>query len=227
MISFPIRPDGILELYLIRHAESEGNMNTGIIGGQSNHLRLTERGIAQAQALGKYFSEHQISFDTIYCSTALRAKDTALNFSSYLNFEPNHIIYSDALCEISQGEWEGRPRAEIYTPELLEKISADISNFRSPAGESLRDVEQRMTNFIHEHLHFHPEKKQRIALVSHGTALRCLLRSFLGFEYDMIFKIVLHNTSVTCLQRTAKGWYLERLNDFQHLQNVGYYYGYY
>ncbi|MCS7005555.1 MAG: histidine phosphatase family protein [Cytophagales bacterium] len=227
MISFPTKPDGILELYLIRHAESEGNINTGIVGGQSNHLQLTERGILQAKALGEHFLQHNIFFDGIFCSTAERAKATATTFSSYINFPADKIVYSDDLLEISQGEWEGRPRVEVYTPEVLERISSDVANFCPPSGESLRDVEKRMLNFIHHHIHFHPDKKQRYAIVSHGTALRCLIRAVLGFEYAMIFRVVLHNTSVTNLQRTAKGWYLERLNDSQHLNKVGYYYGYY
>lgn len=65
-----------------------------------------------------------------------------------LNFSEEHIQSSDALLEMSQGHWEGCHRSEIFTPEtvsLMEKFQPDSS---APSGESLRQVEFRMVQFL-------------------------------------------------------------------------------
>lgn len=50
------------------------------------------------------------------------------------------IQLDDRLQELSQGEWEGKPRDEIYTPEMRQKMNYGQPDFRPPAGESQRQV---------------------------------------------------------------------------------------
>ena len=50
--------------------------------------------------------------------------------------------------EMSQGQWEGRLRSEIYTPDLLNAIDRSQPDFHAPGGESQRQVEYRIIEFI-------------------------------------------------------------------------------
>ena len=67
-----------LELYLIRHGQSQGNVgyDKEILTPQEQHDPiLTEKGVKQAQLAGKHLSG--INFDRVYSSGLLRAIRTA------------------------------------------------------------------------------------------------------------------------------------------------------
>lgn len=67
---------------------------------------------------------------------------------------------------MSQGNWEGCLRSEIYTPEILGTIDRFQPDFTAPSGESLRQVEFRMINFLNGTVLGLPEKL-RLDLSSH------------------------------------------------------------
>jgi broad specificity phosphatase PhoE len=50
--------------------------------------------------------------------------------------------------EMSQGQWEGRLPSDIYTPNLLNAIDISQPDFHAPGGESQRQVEYRIIEFI-------------------------------------------------------------------------------
>ena len=75
-----------------------------------------------------------------------------------MSFAEEQIQPSDALVEISQGHWEGRPRSEIYTPEMLSLMERFQPDFSAPSGESLRQVEFRMVQFLNATVLGLPEK---------------------------------------------------------------------
>ena len=66
--------DVYLQLYLIRHAESMGNIETDEEFDKINPP-LTAHGKKQAEALGKRFEEQKP--DVVYASPLLRARQTA------------------------------------------------------------------------------------------------------------------------------------------------------
>lgn len=75
-----------------------------------------------------------------------------------LNFSEDQIQSSDALVEMSQGQWEGCLRSEIYTPDMVSFIERCQPDFSAPSGESLRQVEFRMIEFINYRVLRLPEK---------------------------------------------------------------------
>ena len=75
-----------------------------------------------------------------------------------MNFAEDQIQSSDALVEMSQGHWEGCLRSEIYTPETLSLIDRLQPDFSAPSGESLRQVEFRMVQFLNGTVLGLPEK---------------------------------------------------------------------
>jgi phosphohistidine phosphatase len=70
-------------LYLLRHAESSEKLP----GQPDKERELTSRGIREAILVGSYLYKENISFDTVLCSIAERAKATANLMSDAMKFK--------------------------------------------------------------------------------------------------------------------------------------------
>eukprot|EP00250_Pteridium_aquilinum_P018020 c23897_g3_i1 orf=504-1781(-) len=136
------------EVYLIRHAQSNMNMLPGFIGGRTPSAMITPEGKRQARALGVFLLSHGVHFDAVFSSPLERCKQTAVSVCQEVNFTKDKIEFADALMELSQGLWEGLRRSEIYTPELLNVMANSQPDFHAPGGESQRQVEFRMIEFL-------------------------------------------------------------------------------
>lgn len=205
----------MLDLYLIRHAESEMNRQNDLVGGRSNSSPLSERGLYQAGLLGQRFLKEHNAFDRVYSSTATRAIQTAETVSGIIHYPLERIVKSDLLLELDQGDWEGVHRRLAYTKAKLEKINANPWEFRAPNGESQRDLEERMLKFLNdEHL---LSADQKVAVYTHGLAIKCLLRGIMKSDPGLTYKIVIDNTSITRLRFTRLGWHVLCVNDTAHI----------
>ena len=88
-------------IYLVRHAEAEGNIGRRCHGHYDS--LLTKRGLEQAKVVGERFRSEPI--DAVYSSDLWRARHTALAIA-----EPHGlpVIERRALREIDMGEWEDK-----------------------------------------------------------------------------------------------------------------------
>lgn len=100
-------------LYLLRHAKSSWDEP-----GQSDHERpLNKRGRKAAPRMGELMAERDLLPDAIFCSTAVRAKETL-----------EHIVSSSGYCgPVTYEERLYLAPVETYL-ELLEEIDDDISS---------------------------------------------------------------------------------------------------
>lgn len=194
--------------YFIRHAESTGNLHPDIIGGRSNHLHLSETGVEQAQALAQNLLTKGITFDGWYCSPATRTIQTFERLATGLSLQEKAIT-DDDLLELSQGDWEGKPRALHHTPEMLQYINQDSWNFKPPQGESQKEVGKRMFGFLQKLITNTPPGQY--AIVGHGIAIRSLIRYIFETE-ESYLKLLLENTSITILSHLAGQWKAEAVN---------------
>ncbi len=206
----------MLDLYLFRHAESKMNSEGHRIGGRSNETPLSPNGKIQAQLLGKRLQKEGIIFSQIFCSPARRTQETAEIVCSIIGFPIQKIISSDAIQELSQGDWEGKSRNEIYSPEILQQINSNNWEFRPPKGESQRDTEERMYKFIEQFL----SGETVIGIFGHGMALKCFLRKIIESHPKHTYKMLLENASITRLKHNHLGWHLLCLNDIGHLVGI-------
>jgi probable phosphoglycerate mutase len=208
----------MLNVYLIRHAEAQNNFNRHLIGGQSPQVELTDQGRVQARLLGERLLREGYRFDRLYASTAVRAQETARLVGACMGFGMEEVSLSDRLLELSQGEWTGRVRKDTYTPEVMAALRADTHDFAPPGGESQRMVEARMHAWLEEALAPAPEAGEwSLAAFSHGFAIKALLRRIMDGSPSFTYRIMIHNTGITCLQLLHGQWHLERVNDFAHL----------
>ncbi len=113
--------------------DNEKDIPTGWLPGE-----LSTLGIEQAKELGKLVADKH--FDALFCSDLKRAVDSAK-----LGFEDEYMITPDArLRECNYGDWNGE-RAGFN--EVVERKQKYIDR-PFPNGESYKDVEKRMDDFV-------------------------------------------------------------------------------
>ena len=150
-----------MELYLLRHAETEWSRldrHTSTID-----LSLTERGREQAAQLAKKIEG--ISFEEVYTSPMKRAVETC--------FLKGAIRDSD-LVEWNYGEYEGLTSSEI----AAKNPSWSLFEKGAPGGETVVQVEKRADRFLQKLF----GKMGNIAIFSHGHFSRVLAARFLGLS---------------------------------------------
>lgn len=189
-----------MNLYLIRHAESEANVKSDIVGGRNSSVPLSNLGKRQAIELGSELTNANIQFDSLVSSSAIRAIETA-SYIKHRQKTPHDIITYSDLEELSQGIAEGKHRSEIYTPEVIKQIRSDPYNFKQPGGESQRDVTIRVMNRLWDlikNLHStYNNTHQDLGIVCHGYVIKSIVSSALNINPGRTFFIDIDNASVT------------------------------
>ena len=156
----------LTDIYLVRHGESEWNRE-GRIQGQCNSP-LTEFGIAQAQAISSYFSEH-LSFEQlkIFCSPLDRARQTAEILAEGINYPLEAITIEPRLNDFNLGEIAGTygwEKVAEMDPELARLRLQNPLYFHPPGGESGSEFKDRISEFLDEII----QDKTPKLLISHG-----------------------------------------------------------
>ena len=161
------------KIYLIRHAEAEGNLYRRIQGHWDGSI--TPLGLQQIDALAQRFRREHI--DALYCSDLSRARATAEAITRYHDIP---AVATPRLTEICMGVWEGRAWGDVEHefPEQMRYFNTDPDRWSVPGCEPFRDVQKRMKRAISDLAARHDG--QTIALVSHGMAIRSLLAHILG-----------------------------------------------
>lgn len=151
-------------LYFTRHGETVWNVANKICG--ATDIPLTEKGHAQAIALGEHIRDEQLPIDAILYSPLMRAADTAIHISEITGIP---AFAEPALTEQNFGKYEGTPRDSASF--MIAK--AHISD-RFDGGESMLQLGQRIYNLL-DRLKDDPHT---YLLVAHGGIARMVRTYF-------------------------------------------------
>ena len=199
------------KVYLIRHAEAEGNLYRRAHGWYDS--LITDNGYRQIAALAGRFAGERI--DAAYSSGLFRTRATARAVCSPRGLAPRT---APDLREISLGAWEDKPWGLLEREDALNlrRFSHCAPDFRVRGGESFAQVQGRVARTVFRLAAPHPG--QTIALFSHGTAIRCLLGAVRGLgpgELDGLGHS--DNTAVSCLEVQGEQARVVFENDSSHL----------
>ena len=164
-------------IYLIRHAEAEGNLYR-IAQGQYDSI-LTDRGWRQVRALEKRFAD--VHIDAVYSSDLYRTCATASAIYKPKGL-PLHRV--PALREINVGIWEQRTWGDIYRcdPEQMAYFSREFTKWHIEGAETPGQVLDRMLVAVRK---IAAENEGRtVAVFSHGYAIRLLLAAAQGYSLE-------------------------------------------
>ncbi len=202
------------EILLIRHGETEWNREE-IFRGRAD-VPLSERGREQARLLAEALRNQPIR--AVYSSPLARARDTAASVAQALGLE---VTIDERMIDMSFGDWEGRPRAEVEReqPGLYQTWLAEPARFLAPGGESLPDVVARAWPALQEIAADKPD--DCVAVVSHRVVCKQLLCAALGVGEAGFWRVRVDTASVSILTADNDRWVLARMNDTHHLAGLG------
>lgn len=198
-------------IYLIRHAEAEGNLYRRVHGWYDS--LITERGYRQIDALRERFRD--IPIDAVYSSDLFRTKTTASSVYAAKGLE---LRIRKDLREVNMGDWEDKPWGEVERSdgERLALFNQSSPRWQAPHGESYEQVRQRLAGAIFRIARQHPH--QTVAIFSHGSALRTVLASFQGLPPERLCEAPhCDNTAVSCIEVNGEQAGIVFLNDNSHL----------
>lgn len=214
-----------MQLYLIRHAESENN-------ARQPHERtedppLTAVGRLQAQHLSNWVKTLKV--DTLICSPVRRALQT----TRYITAETGlHVhVWADIFEEggIYRGygpaALEGGPglaRSEVlyhFTEHAGSTLDPSIGHegWWNRNRESVEEAVSRATSVSKRFIETFGNSGRTVAAVTHADFKRKLLTQMLGQFVDASRLGTLRNTGITKLNYDGEHWRLDWFNSVTHL----------
>lgn len=193
-------------IYLIRHAQAEGNLCRRMHGQYDSNL--TALGLRQLVDLRKRFES--IPVDACYSSDLTRAVNTAMAVCI-----PNGLEYrvDPGFREVSVGIWEDVPFGYLNTFHAgkMLQFGRDQVRWSVKGSETYRQYTDRFLDSMERAALRH--EGDTIAIVSHSIVMRAVLdRLFPGVEIPHSA-----NTAVSCLRYENGAYEVVYLNDSSHL----------
>lgn len=205
----------MLQVYLVRHGETEWNAIRRIQGQSDSPL--TVKGEHQAHLVGKRV--HREGITHVFTSDLGRTRRTAQIIADACGCD---VIMDARLRELHMGVLEERlidsltPQEEQWRQQMVD----GTADGRIPQGESMTELAARMHAALESCLTLPAGSKPLI--VSHGIALGCLISTVLGLPAYAERRLRLRNCSLSRVdyQRSpwlAPGWVVETTGDVAHL----------
>jgi broad specificity phosphatase PhoE len=202
-------------LILVRHAETEGNLNQVWHGALD--APLTPRGLEQVTATATYLSElhAQQPINAFYVSPLPRAQSTAAAIAAAIDLP---FTVDPGLREFDLGDWEGRSFRELREHEnLWGRWDADPT-FAPPNGESPVSFNRRAIATLQRLAAHHAG--QTVLVVTHGAFIGSVLATWLGAHAGRWREFDPHNCAITVLVQDGDSWHGKVVNDISHLPLV-------
>lgn len=172
-----------MKIYLVRHGETDWNLENKIQGQTDTHLN--ENGRKQAQELAEKINLELCGIGSIYTSKKVRALETARIIGEKLSITP---VVQQGLEEICLGKWEG------YTwKQVREVFSEEYQNWHQnrryqipPGGESYQQLLNRLLPALDDII---KKEKRDILVVTHSAVIMTLM----SYIYDTPFEDMAKN----------------------------------
>jgi broad specificity phosphatase PhoE len=208
----------LTELWIVRHAESDGNRG-GYVTGQMD-VPLTETGHAQAKRLAKRLDG--MRFDALYASDLRRATATASYVSTAISMP---TLIDPRLRELDAGAWTGMTGVQIAAkfPEEWAAWQKRNPDMRRGGGESYRMGAQRVTAALADISERH--HGQRVLIVCHGGVMALHLAYMMDLDLSHTWHLVVSNTGINRVRPFAvaingepkRHGHIMSVNDLAHL----------
>jgi 2,3-bisphosphoglycerate-dependent phosphoglycerate mutase len=201
-------------MVLLRHGHSEWNLSDRFTGWTD--IPLTEVGLAEAAAAGRQLAQAGYAFDEVHGSVLQRSRQTAEALLAAMGTPAIPLFTTWRLNERHYGALQGMNKHEIFAtwgekpsrrwwrgyfepPPPLEwndprhprfdPLYAALAPEALPAGESLRDCQQRMLPYWDDVLVPRVLAGRRLLVISHGNTLRGLVMHLDGLSAEAMERV--------------------------------------
>ncbi len=177
-----------LELYIIRHGQSMGNIERNTDGLSPEDLhdpRLTALGKNQAILCGERFKN--VEFDAVYSSALLRAVETATEIIKKQSTEKCLKVLPYLTEAGVSEEYSHSSFTEINKINKNAVLAEDIDPIKSlfyyNKTSDEADLFERAQKAI-EYIKSHQREGEKIAIVSHAAFITYLVFSLMGYKKE-------------------------------------------
>ncbi len=181
-----------MRVYVIRHGESETNKAEKWTGWLDVHL--TDKGKDDANKAGDFLK--QVSFDKVYSSDLVRARETAEIAVCGCQYETCEL-----LREINIGSLGGKPLS-VVTDEQRADIAKN--GYVAFGGEAKKEFNDRVVAFMKK---LEGLNCENVAIFSHGGWLREMLDVVIGMHIPRK-QVCCNNCTVAVFEYTGEIWKL-------------------
>jgi broad specificity phosphatase PhoE/ribonuclease HI len=200
-------------LLLVRHGETALTRERRYSGRVD--VPLTEDGVRQAAAVARRVAALAPDLAAVVSSPLSRCVATATAVSEAAGGVP--VVTDDDLIECDFGDWEGMTFAEVralYQQELDAWLASPA--VPPPGGESFQVVTLRVRRAVRRLRDTYPE--QQIAVVSHVTPIKLILRDALAATDTFLHRLFLDAAGLSIVDSWTDGGVAVRtVNDTAHL----------
>ena len=205
----------MLQVYLVRHGETQWNAERRIQGQSDSPL--TEKGVQQAWQVAE--RARTLGITHVITSDLGRTQQTARIIADACGCD---VMLEPRLRELDMGVLEKRHIDTLTETEegWRRTLVNGTEDGRIPEGESMQELSVRMHAALAECLKL--PAGSRPLLVSHGIALGCLVSTILGLPAYAERRLRLRNCSISRIDYQesvwlASGWVVEMAGDISHL----------
>jgi len=205
----------MLQVYLVRHGETQWNAERRIQGHSDSPL--TEKGEQQAWQVAE--RAKALGITHIIASDLGRTRRTAEIIAEFCGCD---ITLDSRLRELDMGVLEKRHIESLTEEEegWRRTLVNGTAGGRIPEGESMQELGDRMHAALANCLEL--PQGSRPMIVSHGMALGCLVSTILGLPAYAERRLRLRNCSISRIDYQdsawlASGWVVETAGDVSHL----------
>jgi len=176
---------------LVRHGQTS---TTGVtLPGRAPGLHLADRGRQEAdEAAARIARLPRIA--AVYSSPLERAHETATPIASACGLT---VAVEPGLLECDYGEWTGLALKDLRRRPEWKVIQRYPSGFRFPGGESLAEMQTRVTGALGRLVAAHPG--QTIVAVSHADPIKAAVADALGTHLDLFQRIAIFTASISAV----------------------------
>lgn len=208
-----------MTLYIVRHGESEGNVERR---HQTPTEKLTSKGETQARLLATRFQT--VHVDRIIASTMTRAQQTAQAIATVVGMT---VTGDSTFVELRlPKEVRGKSHADQNSVTIMRELQAHTEdpNYHYSDEENIFDFIKRLDTGLASIVRDAGDDEV-IVLVVHGYVIRVLMGLILfGTDFSpLLFRLLnarvkTSNTGITKVEYSKEtGWELITFNDHAHL----------
>jgi broad specificity phosphatase PhoE len=195
-------------LVLVRHGETEANAQRRLLGRAESPL--TERGRAQAHALGRLLGP----VARLVSSPLERARQTAAALGVAAPAEVD-----ERWIEVDYGEYDGELLGAV--PAEVWRRWRDDPGFRPPGGETLEEMGARVRSACDELFAVDgsgARGQEDVVVVSHVSPIKAAVAWALGSDDSLAWRLQLATASISVVGWGIGGPVLHRYNVTADLQ---------
>jgi probable phosphomutase (TIGR03848 family) len=202
----------VATVLLVRHGRTAANSG-GVLAGRAPGVELDEEGLRQVGGTGQRLAGLPIT--QIVSSPLERCTTTAAAIAKALG-GAIEVQLDERLIECGYGEWTGTELKKLAKDPLWKVVQGHPSAARFPAGESIREMQQRAVDAMRDwdaKVTVEHGAQALWVAVSHGDVLKAILSDAVGAHLDSFQRIVVEPASVSAITYTPLRPFVVRLND--------------